>query len=177
MGKKDLNEIEDKSEKKKKKKSSIGIVISLIVLIALFVGIFFISKNYNSSSSNKSSKVASTSKSENKQKENNNKEESKENKKSIIVKVIDKDEKEKEYKHSTDAEFLRQALEEIDGLSVEGDETNTGLFVKKVNGVTADYNEDQSYWAFYINEEYCQKGVDTQEVTDGDEFKIVYTKN
>lgn len=48
--------------------------------------------------------------------------------------------------------------------------------VTVVNGVSADYNVDGSYWAFYVNDEYCQFGVDEQPVNDKDTFKIEYTK-
>ena len=48
--------------------------------------------------------------------------------------------------------------------------------VVEINGVTADYNVDQSYWAFYVNDEYCNYGVDSQPVADGDVFRIEYTK-
>jgi hypothetical protein len=56
------------------------------------------------------------------------------------------------YNHNTDAEYLRQALEEIEGLTVEGEESDYGLYVKTVNGITADYETDGAYWAFYTNE-------------------------
>ncbi|MEE0967314.1 MAG: DUF4430 domain-containing protein, partial [Bacilli bacterium] len=44
-----------------------------------------------------------------------------------------------------------------------------------VNGVTADYNTDGAYWGFYVNEEYCNYGIDQQPVNDQDAFQIVYT--
>lgn len=173
MNSNDSTELKDVEKKSKGKKSIVGIIISLIVLIAMFVGLVLISNNYNKKSTNKKAEVSNSSKSQN----DDNKGVSKAKKKNIVVTVVDDKKNEKEYKHSTDAEFLRQALEEIDDLTIEGDESDTGLYVKKVNGITADYNKDQSYWAFYINDEYCQNGVDTQKVTDGDSFKIEYTKN
>ena len=48
----------------------------------------------------------------------------------------------------TDATLLAALLEH--GL-IAGEETELGLMVKTVNGITADYNVDRSYWAFYIN--------------------------
>lgn len=82
----------------------------------------------------------------------------------------------KTYNIKTDAEYLRQAMEETDGLEFSGEEGEYGMMVIVVNGVTADYNVDQSYWAFYVNDEYCNYGIDEQPVTDGDIFKIEYTK-
>ena len=167
------NNIKDVKKQSNGKKSTIGIIISLVVLIAVFIGVVLISNNYNRKNINKKSEVSNSSRSQ----KDDNKDVSKAKKKSIVVTVVDDKKNEKEYKHNTDAEFLRQALEEIDDLTIEGEDSDTGLYVKKVNGITADYNVDQSYWAFYINDEYCKAGVDTQTVTDGDSFKIVYTKN
>ena len=39
--------------------------------------------------------------------------------------------------------------------------------MKTVNGVTADYDKDGTYWAFYINGEYAMSGVDTTAVEEG----------
>ena len=50
-----------------------------------------------------------------------------------------------------------------------------GLYTK-VNGMTADYNVDQSYWAFYINGDYAMEGMDTTEISEGGVYKLEYTK-
>lgn len=96
--------------------------------------------------------------------------------KSIEIDVVDDQGETVTYEFSTDAEFLRQAMDEADGLTYFGDETDYGLLVYEVNGVNADYSVDQSYWAFYVNDEYCNYGVDEQPVADGDVFRIEYTK-
>ena len=44
-------------------------------------------------------------------------------------------------------------------------------YVKTVNGITADYDTDGTYWAFYVNGEYAMTGVDSTPVEDG----AVYT--
>ena len=59
---------------------------------------------------------------------------------------------------------------------IAGDESEYGLYVKVVNGITADYDVDQSYWAFYINGEYAMTGVDTTEITTGATYLLEYTK-
>lgn len=59
---------------------------------------------------------------------------------------------------------------------VEGEESAYGLYVKKVNGITADYDVDQSYWGFYKGGEYMMTGVDGTEFADGDGYELVYTK-
>ncbi|MGN0690432.1 MAG: DUF4430 domain-containing protein [Oscillospiraceae bacterium] len=96
--------------------------------------------------------------------------------KTITISVVDSAKQTVTYTTKTDAEFLRQAMEETDGLTFSGDESEYGLMVIVVNGETADFNVDGSYWAFYINDEYCNYGIDSQPVADGDSFKIEYTK-
>ncbi len=95
--------------------------------------------------------------------------------KSITIEVVDKEEKSTNYQLKTDAEYLRQAMEEADGLTFSGPEGEYGMMVDTVNGVRADYNEDNAYWSFYVNGEYCNYGIDVQPVEDGDAFSIVYT--
>ena len=89
--------------------------------------------------------------------------------------VVDRDEGKIEYQLKTDAAYLREAMEEAEGLSFSGAESEYGMMVDTVNGVTADFNADGAYWSFYVNGEYCNYGIDTQPVEDGDVFSIVYT--
>lgn len=95
--------------------------------------------------------------------------------KSITIEVVNQSSESENYQLKTDAEYLRQAMEEAEGLTFSGTESEYGLMVETVNGVTADYNADGAYWAFYVNGEYCMYGVDTQPVEDGDAFSIIYT--
>ena len=94
--------------------------------------------------------------------------------KAITIEVIDNDQKSTTYEVHTDAEYLRQAMEEADGLEFSGTESEYGLMVETVNGVTADFNVDGAYWSFYVNGTYCNYGVDSQPVEDGDAFQIKY---
>lgn len=94
--------------------------------------------------------------------------------KTFTVEVIDDAQKSTTYTGHTDAEYLRQALEELEDFEMAGSEDDYGLYVQTVNGVTADFNADGAYWSFYVNGEVCNYGVDTQPVEDGDAFKIVY---
>ena len=59
---------------------------------------------------------------------------------------------------------------------VEGEDGDFGLYIKKVNGMLADYDVDQTYWGFYQNGEYMMTGVDTTEFADGDQYELVRTK-
>ena len=75
---------------------------------------------------------------------------------------------------NTDKETLGDAL--IEHGLIEGDEGPYGLYVKKVNGITADFDVDQSYWALYKNGEMSLTGVDTTKIADGEHYEIVYSK-
>jgi hypothetical protein len=74
----------------------------------------------------------------------------------------------------TDAENLGDALTEVN--LIKGEEGDYGLMVEKVNGIKAIYSEDQSYWLFYVNDEYAMTGVDSTPISNGDCIKWVYTK-
>lgn len=95
--------------------------------------------------------------------------------KSISIEVISKEEISTKYELQTDAEYLRQAMEEAEGLEFTGSESEYGMMVETVNGELADCNVDGAYWAFFVNGDYCNYGIDTQPVEDGDAFSIVYT--
>lgn len=74
----------------------------------------------------------------------------------------------------TDKSTLGDALLEHE--LIAGENSEYGLYVKSVNGITADYNTDKSYWAFYKNGEYMQTGVDGTAIADGEHYELVYTK-
>ena len=74
----------------------------------------------------------------------------------------------------TDKTTLGDAL--LEHKLIAGEESAYGLYVKVVNGMTADYDVDQSYWAFYKDGEYMMTGVDGTEISDGEHYELVYTK-
>lgn len=73
---------------------------------------------------------------------------------------------------TTDAEFLRGALEQEK--LIAGDESQYGLFVKTVNGVTIN-EANQEWWCFTKGGEALFSGVDTTPIADGDKFEITLT--
>ena len=79
--------------------------------------------------------------------------------------VVDKDGVETQFIIHTDKETVGEALLELE--LIAGDESEYGLYVKTVNGITADYDTDGTYWAFYIDDEYAPTGVDATAVTEG----------
>ena len=96
--------------------------------------------------------------------------------KEITIEVINSADESTVYELNTDAEYLRQAMDEAEGLTYDGTEGEYGIMISTVNGEVADYNVDGSYWSFYVNGEYCNYGIDTQPVADGDAFVIEYAQ-
>ena len=47
---------------------------------------------------------------------------------------------------------------------VEGEDGPYGLYIKKVNGIFADYETSGTYWAFYVNGEYATTGPDQTDI-------------
>ena len=88
--------------------------------------------------------------------------------------VVDKDGNETEFEIHTYKETVGEELLELN--LIAGEESEYGLYVKTVNGITADYNTDGVYWAFYVNGEYATSGVDTTPVTAGDSYSFKVEK-
>lgn len=74
----------------------------------------------------------------------------------------------------TDKATVGEALLEHELIS--GEQGQYGMYIKSVNGIEADYDKDQAYWAFYVNDDYALSGVDTTEITEGSTYKLEYTK-
>lgn len=74
----------------------------------------------------------------------------------------------------TNEETVGAAL--LDCGLIEGEEGAYGLYIKKVNGILADYDVNQTYWAFYINDEYAMTGVDATNIEEGNTYSLVYEK-
>ncbi len=130
------------------KKSMKKILLGLAALVVIIVALFFAYKTFGAKPV--------------------------EGSKAISIEVIGSEQTSSVYEVKTDAEYLRGAMEEAEGLTFEGDESEYGLMIHTINGETAIY-EDGAYWAYYVNGEYCNYGIDTQPIADGDQFKIEYT--
>lgn len=74
----------------------------------------------------------------------------------------------------TDKETVGAAL--IEHNLIEGDAGAYGLYIKKVNGILADYDVDQSWWGFYKNGEMMLTGVDMTAFEDGDHYELKYER-
>lgn len=137
----------EKANQKSNKKTIIG-VVAFVAVIAVLAAVFFIFRE---------KPVAGS--------------------KAITIEVVNKEQETTTYKVQTDAEYLRQAMEEAEaqGLTFSGTEGDFGLMVDTVNGVRADYVQDGAYWGFFVNDDYCEYSIDQQPILDGDVFKIAYT--
>ena len=129
-----------------------GIIIGgivLVALIAIFGVVFFFNKPATSSGA-----------------------------KRIIIEVKNSNGDVHDYDFATDAEYLKQAMDELasngSGFSYAGTESEYGIMVEYVNEERASFTEDGAYWALYVNGEYGQYGADAQPVTDGDTYAWVY---
>lgn len=92
--------------------------------------------------------------------------------KQISVTVVHADGSKNQFNIATDAEYLREALENAKLIS--GDESQYGLFVTTVDGEKADDSE-QEWWCFTKGGEMLSTGVDDTPIADGDSFEITLT--
>lgn len=90
--------------------------------------------------------------------------------KSFVFEVVDKDGKTTQTTVETDGGYVGEVLQNLGYL--EGEEGPYGLYIKKVNGITADYDIDGTYWAFYIDGEMSMKGADQVEIVDGSTYSF-----
>lgn len=84
--------------------------------------------------------------------------------------VADKEGNETPFEIHTDKQTVGEALTEL-GL-IDGEKSEYGLYVKTVNGITADYDKDGVYWAFYVNGEYATTGIDATVITEGASYSL-----
>ncbi len=74
----------------------------------------------------------------------------------------------------TDKENLADAL--LEHNLVEGDNGAYGLYIKKVNGIVADYDVDKSYWSLSKGGEMLMTGASETKISDGEKYEITYAK-
>jgi hypothetical protein len=73
----------------------------------------------------------------------------------------------------TDKTTVGDALLEV-GL-IDGDAFEFGLLVREVNGLVADFNANNAWWALYIDAEMAMIGVDSVEIEPGKVYLFAYT--
>lgn len=75
---------------------------------------------------------------------------------------------------NTNEAILSNALTGVGIL--EGHDSTYGLYIDSVNGVTHDFNVDQTYWAIYEGDDYAQTGIDGITIVNGATYKLVASK-
>ena len=93
---------------------------------------------------------------------------------SFTVIVTDLEGNETTFEYTSSAANLGEALV-AEGLVV-GHEASYGLYIDSVNGIAADWDKDQTYWAFYINGEYATTGISDTPITAGTTYNLTLTK-
>ena len=88
----------------------------------------------------------------------------------FTLKVIDDKETTTDFTVSTDKKTVGEAL--VDLGIIEGDESQYGLYVHTVCGMTYKYEIDKKYWAFYVNDKYAAKGVDSTDIKPDDVYML-----
>ncbi len=88
--------------------------------------------------------------------------------------VVEFDGKETKFVIKTDKEIVGEALLELK--LIEGEEGPYGLYVKKVNGIVADFDNDKTYWGFYVDGEYAMSGVDMTKIEEGKTYTFKVSK-
>ena len=93
--------------------------------------------------------------------------------KTIVLEVVHGDASTKSFSIQTDAENLRGALEQEDGL-IAGSDSEYGLFVETVDGETANM-DNQEWWCFTKGGEMLMTGVDDTMIADGEQYEATFT--
>ena len=88
--------------------------------------------------------------------------------------VTDLEGNETAFEYTSSAAFVGEAL--VDEGLIQGHDTEYGLYIDTVNGTTADWDNDQTYWAFYINGEYATTGIDATEITPDTTYGLTLTQ-
>ena len=89
--------------------------------------------------------------------------------KEVAVVVVHGNQEEKTFTFQTDAEYLREVLEENE--LVEGQESQYGLFITSVDGEAAD-DTKQQWWCITKGGEQVNTSADEVPVQDGDQYEL-----
>lgn len=92
--------------------------------------------------------------------------------KAYTLTVVDAEGNETVHELQTDEEMLGTALLN-EGL-IEGDDSEYGLFVNTVDGITANA-DNQEWWCLTIDGETAMTGVDSTPVEDGGKYEFTLT--
>ena len=91
----------------------------------------------------------------------------------FTVIVTHKDKTEEIFLYEVNAGSKLGAVLEAEGL-INSEGADEGMF-HTVDGEKADWNVDQSYWAFYVGDQYATTGIYDTVAQNGTTYKLVYT--
>ena len=92
--------------------------------------------------------------------------------KAFTLEIVHADGQTKTLEITASEEFLGEYL--INEGIIEGAEGPYGMYIAKVEGEKAVYEEDNAYWAFYVDGEYASLGVDQTPIENGKIYKLQY---
>lgn len=93
---------------------------------------------------------------------------------SFAVEVRDAQGNATEFTVKTDEKTVGAALLKLN--LIAGEQGQYGLYIKQVLGITADYEKDGTYWAFYIDGQYAPAGVDMTDIVPGSAYTFAVEK-
>ena len=93
--------------------------------------------------------------------------------KQVTVVIVHKDGTEKKLEYGTDHEYLADLLMEKE-LATGYTSEEYGFTIESVDGVTADWNADNAYWALYEGDTYATTSASGIVLTDGGVYKLIY---
>ena len=88
--------------------------------------------------------------------------------KTFAVEVTDGEGKVTAFTVKTDATTVGEALLALGVIA--GEDSQYGLYIKTVNGITADYDKDQTWWGFYVDGVSAPVGVDSTDIVNGSTY-------
>ena len=143
------------------KKTNFKSILSFIVCMVLIaaMALFTIGCNDNAKQESENSSVTQTD-----VKEIGN------GKTKLSFVAVDLKGNETEFQVKTDKATVGEALAEHN--IIAGEEGSYGLYVKTVNGITLDFDKDGTYWAFYVDGKYGEKGVDQTEINENSVYSF-----
>lgn len=90
------------------------------------------------------------------------------------VEVKDAEGKTTKFTVQTDEKTVGAALQKLN--IIAGEDSQYGLYIKEVTGITADYDKDGTYWAFYVDGQYALTGADLTDVKAGAAYTFAVEK-
>ena len=144
--------LSDIQEEKEMNKKTIIALIVFVAVLALVVGIYFATrpKTEPKTDTTEGTAVGTT----------------------FTLIVVHGDNSEKTFTITSEKPYLSGAL--IDEGIITDEGLETGMYFT-VDGETSSWEENQSYWAFYIGDAYANYGMNDAPIEEGAVYKLVYT--